>query len=181
MAEKNPGFTDRLNGLALKAGYGERKYKKLARDIHIPYSSIMKYMFGVKDQPKGFVPESQHLIVLADFFNVSIDWLLTSKEFAKLEPQDNETRQAMEAVKEIMASKHDIVIPALQANLAAFKCTVRIDKENKQGEKENKKIKKENRSLRKDVDILGRKVDRLDHLNNPRAQGATGTESGTDT
>jgi len=113
--------------------------------------------------------------------NISFDWLLTGKEFAKPEPQDNETRQAMEAVKEIMASKHDIVIPALQANLAAFKCTVRIDKENKQGEKENKKIKKENRSLRKDVDILGRKVDRLDHLNNPRAQGATGTESGTDT
>jgi len=117
--------------------------------------------------------------------SVSMNWLLTGKERTEPEPLEPETSQAIDAVKEIMASENDYAKAALASNLIAFKAMVAAEKDAaKKLTNKEKEIKKKNEQiegLEKRVDKLEKERTHIRYINDPPAIAATGTENGTDT
>lgn len=97
------------------------------------------------------------------------------------QPTDEPTRQAMLAVKEIMESKDPCVVPALQANLAAFQLSVRANKENAAMKEKANQAETKNAELKKEVDKLTQEVAYIKEINLPSVPDASGTEDGNGT
>ena len=60
-------FSERIKKARIEAGYTQ---PQVADELNIPKSSISKYETG------NLEPDLEKLASLADFYNVSIDWLL---------------------------------------------------------------------------------------------------------
>lgn len=74
MAKPNPEFSARLLGLLAAKGLSQREF---AKAVGITEPSAHKYCRN------GGVPEWDILLRIANFFSVSVDWLLTGREAEK--------------------------------------------------------------------------------------------------
>ena len=54
-----------------------KSMRKVAAELDIPYTTYVNYEKCERE------PNSEMLIILADYFGVSIDYLITGKEFEK--------------------------------------------------------------------------------------------------
>lgn len=76
-------FSNRLKELRKKAGISQ---KELAETVGVSYASLSSYENG----SGGKIPSMEIVIKIADYFNVSIDWLLgrDTKKFVSRESTD---------------------------------------------------------------------------------------------
>lgn len=72
MSKKDVKFSKILKELMKQRGIGP---KALGKECHIPQSTLSTYLSGEKE---SYSPS--HLLALADYFEVSIDYLLTKRE-----------------------------------------------------------------------------------------------------
>lgn len=140
-----------------KEAFKER-LESLVERYHNGNSTAFANKAGMNDRTfkkylNGSMPGADKLLKIAIAGRVSVDWLLTGKDF--VEPElDDRTHQAVEFTKTIMASGDAVIVPALEANLVAFVGAIKTNERSKE-------IEKDNKELRKDVDKLEKEVKRL--------------------
>jgi hypothetical protein len=161
MASKNTEFTERFKRAIKITGL---EYPEFAIKSKIHYPTLMNYLV-----PKGIgrVPEWDQLVKLAKSLETTTDWLLTGQGSMRakapeikeqrdqygtpLQPcpfcggMSEEIKKLCKTMKEIVDSKHPVIVPALLSNLEAFKYSV--DKERKQDD-DIDKLKREVRHLK---------------------------------
>jgi len=157
--EKNPLvelIDNRMNTIGL---IGHGRNKRLYEMSDVPEAVISRFLKGSVNVGIANIYGILKALNLLKEAVVSEKFSLVAKIEGEVE--NKATRQAIADVKEIMESEHPSIVPALLANLAAFKNSV---------ENETK--------LRKDVDKLKEEVKRLtDITTGPGIEANGGAQS----
>jgi transcriptional regulator with XRE-family HTH domain len=147
---------------------GRGRNKTLAEMAGMAESTVSRILNGSKQVGMENIFKILHAL---DLISTTIDDPLTDKP----------TRQAMLTVKEIMESKDPCVVPALQANLAAFQMSVRANKENAVMKEKAREAETQNAELKKDIDRLTQEVKYLKEINHPPVPDIVSGGAGTST
>jgi transcriptional regulator with XRE-family HTH domain len=147
-----------------------------AEAIGVSYDAVRQWCIGEN------LPDGARMLAIRDKFGVSIDWLLTGADPAPVSAYEyresvspyesgppcpfcgdmsDEIKKLCITLKDIIDSKHPVIVPALLSNLEAFKYSV--DKERKQDD---------------DIDKLKREVRHLKTLMSSETHSGSGKAAG---
>jgi transcriptional regulator with XRE-family HTH domain len=115
----------------------QKRLKRLREQKGISQAALAPYIFpGETDHAaQGKIkrietetrePTAVEVIRYAEFFQVSADWVLFGEDVNPHPHTPLHIKQVMEDVRDILLKKHEIVGPALVANVATFKLTVAL-------------------------------------------------------
>jgi transcriptional regulator with XRE-family HTH domain len=102
-------------GARLKRAVGERSYTSVAREVGVKPHTFWGYVNGVS------LPSFDVLVRIADFLDVTLDWLIRGKEAPAVMPYDAETLQGVvAALEEHMAGEKIKLKPGKKAEVVAL-------------------------------------------------------------
>ena len=144
--------------------------KEAAIEIGIVYETYQKYEYGNH-------PNRKNIDKIVSYYNCNRAWLLTGsgepyqeeKSIRNIREKSYPTaidtsmrNQAVNDILEIFDSGDPILIPAIQANLIAFRRAIERERQFAEIHEENKQIRIENNELKERLKILEEKCNKYD-------------------